>query len=194
MKKLASLLFCLLSISFSAQNKTLTPEEAKAFFDNASPEKIMTLIFFEEEQGDKEFFTFYASKNPGEIIITGNDVLKVIGVKEIEVQSCGMFRLDDSNLSPAEIEVLHNTIIKKYRSGTSFAKLIEEYAVDKSPGQEDFMFQISEMNEQYKHIFNLHVNEEIFALYIPDMVNSIVVKNSPPEKMKTVIIEQAVFE
>lgn len=154
----------------------------------------MTLTFFENEEGDKEFYAFYASKSPGEIIITGNDVFKITGIKEVEIQSCGMFQLNDSNLYPEEIEILHKTIIKKYKSGVPFTKLIEEYATDKSPGQEDFIFEISGMNENYKHAFNLHVNDEIFALYIPGLTNAIVVKNSPPEKIKAVIVEQAIFK
>lgn len=194
MKTIASVFLCLFTLGFTAQNRVLTQEEAKTFFDNAQLDEIRTITVFENDEADKEFYQFYASKTPGEIIITGNDVYKVKGIKEMEIQSCGMFRLDDSNLSPEKIESLHKTIIKNYKSGMPFSKLIEEYAVDKSPGQEDFIFEISGMNEHYKHLFNLHVNDEIFALYIPDMINSIVVKNNPPEKVKVVIVEQAIFK
>lgn len=194
MKIIASLFLYLYCITINAQGKILTQEEAKNFFDNAQLDEVMTLTFFENEEVNKEFYAFCASKSPGEIIITGNNAFKIKGIKEVEIQSCGMFHLNDSNLSPEKIEALHKMIIKKYKSGIPFTKLIEEYAADKSMGQEDFIFEISGMNEHYKHAFNLHVNDEIFGLYIPDVTNAIVLKNSPPEKIKAVIVEQAVFK
>ena len=75
--KLIYTLLLLLPLLCSAQDKTPTPEEAKMFFENADVMLGEQQTFYEHD----EFYSMYAKRNTGDIIITGSVMYQVLGIE-----------------------------------------------------------------------------------------------------------------
>src|SRR5688572_8715157 len=121
--KLINALLLLFSIFSVAQTKTPTEQEAREYFEKEH-ETTYVNTYFEE---DGELFDLYSRKNPGDIIITGTEIYKVIGTKYITLYECSLIMFDEKKQSAAEIESLQKTIISQYNFGVSLEQLAAKY-------------------------------------------------------------------
>ena len=189
--KIFAIILLFLPLWLEAQEKNLTPDEAAQYMDEADPFTFITHYIFEGE----ELYGYYAKREDGEVLVEGNNLYRVEGVKQFMVGSYGIIEFDIEKVSLDEINLLRNAIIAKYKLGADFAQLATEYGEDRSPDaaaielSEDFM--MPEMREACQR----HSPGQIFTVDAPAMNRYyIMVENHEPVKKKAVVVQHKVYE
>jgi len=190
MKILALFLGCFFSLSISAQTKTPTEQEARDYFEQENPTTSMSTYF--EEDGD--FFDLYSRKNPGDIIITANEIYKVMGTKLITLYQCSIFIFDTTKQSAAEIESLQKTIISQYKFGVSFDQLGKKYGTPETYSPDISIDYENLSNGPLKTALEEHSPNEIFLVKFLEHLSYLMVINNNPTKQKGVMVQHAVYE
>lgn len=176
------------SVQISAQ-KTYTEKEARAFFETANDTLINTITIFEE---DGPLYDLYVNKNPGDIIITGNEMYMVIGTKILSIYNCSAISFNKQEQGAKEVEKLQKTIMAKYKFGTSFEELTTLYSIPENTHEMKISY--DEMPDcPFKTALGEHKINEIFVVEISETYSYIMVINSPPIKQKAITVKQAVI-
>lgn len=185
-----SLFFLLFTTAMVAQNRTPTEQEARDYFYN-NQEIISSSTYFED---DGPLFDFYSGKNPGDIIITGTEMNKVIGPKLITLYNCSMIFFDNRLQPAAEIESAQKTILANYKSGFSFQELAERYS-DPLHHSEDSTIDSEDLPDcPLKSGLLQHKPNEMFFVEASEFISYLIVINNFPIKRKGIIVQHAVYK
>lgn len=188
--RLLLLLFITLPLTALAQTKTPTEQEAREYFEKEH-ETTYTSTYFED---DGELFDLYSRKNPGDIIITGTEIYKVIGTKYITLYECSMILFDEKKQSAAEIESLQKTIISQYNFGVSLEQLAAKYGTPESYTPEISIDYENLSDGPLKTALKEHSPGEIFLVSFLNQMSYLMVINNNPTKQKSVSVQYAVYE
>lgn len=151
------LIICIVfTLHAKAQEKPLTVEEAQAYLQNTE-HRDMT-VYYETD----ELFELYARREPGEMIISGNEIYKVHQVKNAKVQSCNIVSIQTKGLTPEQHNALQKKVLDDYNSGTTFANLIEKYAEDEKWGAVDY--EIVTEGTGFDEAIATHAPGEVFVV------------------------------
>ncbi|MHA3788527.1 hypothetical protein ACX0HA_09985 [Flavobacterium hauense] len=190
MKAKALFIISLFSLCAYAQPKIPTEQEAREYFETEHKTTYVT-TYFEE---DGEFFDFYSRKNPGDIIITGTEIYKVIGTKFVTLYECSLIMFDEKKQSAAEIELLQKTIISQYNFGVPLQQLGEKYGLPESYAPEISIDYENLSDGPLKKALEEHSPNEIFLISFLNQISYLMVINNNPTKQKSVSVQQAVYE
>lgn len=188
--KLINVLLLLFSIFSVAQTKTPTEKEAREYFEKEH-ETTYVNTYFEE---DGELFDLYSRNNPGDIIITGTEIYKVIGTKYITLYECSLIMFDEKKQSAAEIESLQKTIISQYNFGVSLEQLAAKYGTPESYAPEISIDYENLSDGPLKTALKEHSSKEIFLVNFLNQMSYLMVINNNPTKQKSVSVQHAVYE
>jgi len=188
MKTIMTLCLIAFAIMTNAQDKIPTLEEARLYFKNATIEDLMISSYSEE---DGELYNFYSSKNPGDIIITGNEVYQVEGQKTVTLYNYSLIILDNTKQKIANIEKLQKTIIAKHNFGVSFKELAEKYA-NPETAIEDISLEYEMLTDGLlKDGIDTHSPGEMFVVEFNENVHHLIVINGLPVMKKAVVVKKA---
>ena len=190
MKEIILSLPLFLSLIAIAQTKTPTEQEARDYFEKEHETTYRT-TYFEE---DGELFDLYSRKNPGDIIITGTEIYKVIGTKFITLYECSLIMFDEKKQSAAEIESLQKTIISQYNFGVPLQQLGEKYGTAESYTPEISIDYENLSDGPLKKALGEHSQGEIFLVDFLNQLSYLMVINNNPTKQKSVSVQHAVYE
>lgn len=190
MKVIALFLLCLFSICAHAQTKTPNEQEAREYFEKEHKTTHISTYF----EDDGELFDLYSRKKPGDIIITGTEIYKVIGTKLITLYECSMIMFDEKKQSAAEIESLQKTIISQYNFGVSLQQLGEKYGTPESYTPEISIDYENLSDSPLKKALEEHSPKEIFLVTFVNQISYLMVINNSPTKQKGVSVQHAVYE
>lgn len=188
--KLINVLLPLFSIFSIAQTKTPTEQEAREYFEKEH-ETTYVSTYFED---DGELFDLYSRKNPGDIMITGTEIYKVIGTKFITLYECSLILFDEKKQSAAEIESLQKTIISQYNFGVSLEQLAAKYGASESYTPEISIDYENLSDGPLKKALEEHSPGEIFLVNFLNQMSYLMVINNNPTKQKSVSVQYAVYE
>lgn len=190
MKLITNISLLLFSFFSIAQNKTPTEQEAREYFKKEHETTYINTYF----EDDGELFDFYSQKNPGDIIITGTEIYKVIGTKFITLYECSLILFDEKKQSAAEIESLQKTIISQYNFGVSLEQLAAKYGTSESYNAEISIVYEDLSDGSLKKALDEHSHGEIFLVKFENQISYLMVINNNPIKQKSVSVHQAVYE
>lgn len=190
MKLIINVLLLLFSIFSIAQTKTPTEQEAREYFE-MEHETISTSTYFEE---DGELFDFYSRKNPGDILITGTEFVKVLGPKLLTIYECSMIFFDNRKQPEAEIELIHKTIMANYNSGFTFQELAEKYSDPLSYSAEAIIDIEGLPDSPLKSGLEQHSPKQMFFVKASEFISYLIIINNLPVKRKGIIVQHAVYE
>lgn len=190
MKYTLLLLSLLLHLAIVAQNHTPTEQQAKEYFDK-NQEIISSSTYFEE---DGPLFDFYSQKNPGDIVITGTEIHKVVGPELNNLYNCSMIFFDNRIQPAAEIESVQKTIMANYESGFSFQELAERYS-DPLHHSEDSTIDSENLPDcPLRWGLEKHKPKEIFFVEASEFISYLIVINDFPVKRTGILVQHAVYE
>lgn len=141
---------------YKHRKKPLTHEEAEAYLQSTE-HRDMTMYY-----DNDELFELYAKREPGEMIINGNEIYKVYRVKNAKVQNCNILSVQTHGQTPEQHKALQKKVLDDYNSGTTFAKLIEKYAEDEKWGAVDY--EIVTEGTGFDEAIATHVPGEVFNI------------------------------
>lgn len=189
--KYSFLLFLVFIYSFGhAQNQIPTEQEARDYFEKEH-ETTYVNTYFEE---DGELFDLYSRKNPGDIIITGTEIYKVIGTKFVTLYECSLIMFDEKKQSAAEIESLQKIIISQYNFGVSLELLGKKYGTPESYTPDISIDYENLSDGPLKKAIDEHSPKEIFLVNFLNQMSYLMVINNNPIKQKSVSVQYAVYE
>jgi len=191
MKAIALFLISLFSVCAYAQTKIPTEQEAREFFATAHDTAVVTLTIMEE---DAELFDLYSQKKPGDIIITGTEIYKVIGTKLITLYECSLIMFDEKKQPAAEIVSIQNKIISQYNFGVSLQQLGEKYGLPESYSPEISIDYENLSNGPLKMALEEHSPKEIFLVQFENQISYLMVINNNPTKQKSVSVQHGVYK
>lgn len=190
MKTITLLMMFLFSLYSHAQAKTPTEQQAREYFEKEHETSFVN-TYFEE---DGELFDLYSRKNPGDIIITGTEIYKVIGAKFVTLYECSLIMFDENKQSAAEIESLQKTIISQYNFGVSLELLGKKYGTPESYTPEISIDYENLSDGPLKKALDEHSPKEIFLVTFLNQKSYLMVINNNPTKQKSVAVRYAVYE
>ncbi len=141
---------------YKHRKKPLTHEEAEVYLQSTE-HRDMTMYY-----DNDELFELYAKREPGEMIISGNEIYKVQHVKNARVQNCNILSVQTHGQTPEQHKALQKKVLDDYNSGTTFAKLIEKYAEDEKWGAVDY--EIVTEGTGFDEAIATHVPGEVFNI------------------------------
>lgn len=190
MKTITLLMMFLFSLYSYAQTKTPTEQQAREYFEKEHETSFVN-TYFEE---DGELFDLYSRKNPGDIIITGTEIYKVIGTKFVTLYECSLIMFDEKKQSAAEIESLQKTIISQYNFGVSLELLGKKYGTPESYTPEISIVYENLSDGPLKKALDEHSPKEIFIVNFLNQLSYLMVINNNPIKQKSVSVQYAIYE
>ena len=188
MKTLLLSIFLLATTLCTAQ-ETITQEQAKAALDAEAEPHVMTI------PGYSPKYRLLESHKPGEIVINGKEVYKVLEFTEVTAYNAGYIFLDAKKLSKAELKALTKTILDQYNEGAPFEELVEDYGMDGNPQAATFKFIDGQTVATFEKAVRDHKKGEVFTVDTPD--NGwfhIVKKNEENRRVKAVRVEYVYVE
>ena len=172
----------------SAQEISLAQEEAQAYLE-AQQDPYLTTI---PEYSPK--YTLFDTAKPGDIIINGREIYKVVEFTEVMAHNVGYIFLDTKKLSKPELEALTKTILDQYAEGTSFDVLAQDYTMDGNLNSATLKYTDGEMVETFEKAVSDHKKGDIFTVETPgEGWFHIVKKNENDRKVNAVKAEYAYF-
>lgn len=186
-KLLAILLF--ISALCSAQEITLTQDEAQAYLEAQQESHISTIPEYSVK------YSLFDIAKPGEIVINGREIYKVVEFTEVMSHNVGYIFLDTKKLSKPELEALTKTILDQYAEGTPFDMLAQDYTMDGNPNSAMLKYTDGEMVETFEKAVLNHKKGEIFTVETTDEGwFHIVKKNENDREVKAIKAEYAYFQ
>lgn len=185
-----SLLLTLLSLAVTGQNKIPTEQDARAFFSTANDTLITTITVFEE---DGPLYDLYVHRNPGDLVITGNEICQVVGKQMSTTYNCFAISFDKEKQGAKEVERLQKTIMAKYKFGTSFQELTAIYAMPENTHEMDISYE-DMPDGHFKTALDKHKPGEIFVVEISETYSYVMIINSLPVKKKSISVKMAVYK
>lgn len=181
-------IFLFISGLCSAQEIILTVDEAQAYLE-AQQEPHITII---PEYSPK--YTLFDTARPGEIVINGREIYKVVEFTEVMAHNVGYIFLDTKKLSKPELEALTKTILDQYAEGTPFDVLAQDYTMDGNPNSATLKYTDGQMVETFEKAVLEHKKGDIFTVETPgEGWFHIVKKNENDRKVNAVKAEYAYF-
>lgn len=172
------------------QSRIPTQEEASAFFEKEDK----TGFIFHSITEDDELFELYAKKQPGDVIVSGTRIYKVLNVKNVHIVNYSLLQLEQT-LTPEQVLELEKTIIAKYNSGIPFVKLIEEYREYKYASNSEAEWPLENFDQHRREMFEKHKVGEIFTINDPaNNSYKILIKNNNPFPEKVISIWEAEYK
>lgn len=187
MKTITFLLLFIASIPVSAQ-ETPTPKQAAAFLSA----HINSEIDVTEE--DKTYALLKGHK-PGDIIIDGKNIYKIIEIATVTAYNAGYIYLDTNKLSAAEIKQLTDDILNQYNAGTPFIELAKKYTMDRNPKAGELKFIEGQMVAPFEKAVKDHATGEVFTVTTPEKGwFHIIKKNADNRTIKAIRTEYAAYK
>ncbi|MFD2602314.1 hypothetical protein [Flavobacterium suzhouense] len=173
-----------------AQKKPPTEQEARDYFDK-NKEITSSFTYYED---DGEIFKIYSLKKPGDIIINGQDLHKVIGSSQEVIYNCSMIFFDNRKQPEAEIESAQKTILANYESGFTFQELAERYS-DPVHFTNEAEINTEDMPDcPLKSGLEQHKPKEMFLVKASEYISYLIILNDFPAKRNSVKVQHAVYE
>lgn len=185
MKIHLTLLLLLITTAFSAQEKPLTNEEARAYIE--STEHADMTVYYEGE----ELYDMYAKREAGELIISGNEIYKVYGVQNTKVQNCNVVAITNAGFTPEQQKAHQKKILAEYKAGMPFRKIIEKYTPDGKSGA--INYDIVTQGTGFDEAFATHRPGEVFTLDYEGGFY-VIVMNGLPVPKKAVRVLHATYK
>lgn len=187
MRTLLLLLFFLTAQPAFAQ--TPTRSQAEAFLNAKEERDTLTIPDYSPK------FGLFRGKKPGDIVINGKEVYRLIQHKSVIAYNAGYIFLDAKKLSKAELEALSKTILDQYNEGTPFDVLAQDYTMDNNPHPEELKYIDGQMVETFEKAVREHKKGEVFTVETSD--NGwfhIVKKNEDHRTVMAVEVEYGYFQ
>jgi len=199
MKKVILLLSILINIPLNAQTK----DEAKKVLEtvkNLNEIKVIKkkhpdwLIFKDKTYySDSLNFPEVVHAYVGDIvpkILAGNNqyLVKILAVKNLELSRVSYIYLDGRNLSKQKIDSIRHLIIKKYKNGEDFVKLVQQFSMDSNETGDTGWFSKGVMIKEFENAVWSHQKNDIFTVDFPKKSwYHVVLKTHPTKNEKTAI-------
>lgn len=189
MKTFALVLIFVFWFSASAQqNPTPTPFQAKEFL-NAHINPIVDI------SEDNNTYSLLRDHKPGDIIIDGQNLYKIVEITTVTAYNAGYIYLDAAKLSEYEIKQLTDDILSQYNSGVSFSELAKKYSMDKNPNAGELKFREGQMVGTFEKAVKEHAPGEVFTVVTPEKKwFHIVKKNEADRIIKAINAEYAIYK
>ena len=140
-------------------------------------------------------YSLFDIAKPGEIILNGREIYKVVEFTEVMAHNVGYIFLDTKKLAKPELEALTKTILDQYAEGTPFDVLAQDYTMDGNPNSAVLKYTDGQMVETFEKAVREHKKGEIFTVETPtEGWFHIVKKNENDRKVKAVKAEYAYFQ
>lgn len=190
MKVIFALLSILFTIHSTGQTKTPTEQEARDYFDKHK--EVTSSFTYYEDDGD--IFKMYSLKKPGDIIINGHDLHKVIGPGLEVIYNCSMIFFDNRKQPEAEIESAQKTILANYESGFTFQELAERYS-DPVHFTNEAEINTEDMPDcPLKSGLEQHKPKEMFLVKASEYISYLIILNDFPVKRNSVKVQHMIYE
>ena len=161
----------LFSLSCFAQEEQIAPintiEQAKILIQ-VHPEldgQIWTTI---PETHATDTSNVFTSKKKGAVFSDENRVFKVLNTQKTNAHRVSYIYLDRSKLSMEAINALRKTILEKYKAGTPFTELANEYTMDHNKTGDLNWFKDGTMVPLFEKAVKKHKVNDIFIVDIPE--------------------------
>lgn len=184
--KTIALLLVLTSYAVSAQ-ETPTPQQAAAFL-NAHINATVDISEYNKS------YNLLKDHKPGEIIIDGKNIYKIVKDTTATAYKAGYIYLDTKKLSEEQIQQLTDDIFSQYTNGMPFNELIEKFSMDKNPNAADLKFTEGQMVATFEKAVKEHKAGEIFIVKTPEKGwYHIVRKNEEDHSIRAIRAEHALY-
>jgi len=119
----------------------------------------------------------------GDIITNKGFVYKIIDKTTTSSYRASYIYLDASKLDLAKIDSIRQLIILKYKTGTSFSTLFQQYNMDGNPNQGDTdYFEKGQMVMEFEDAIKVHNTGDIFKVDVPAYGWYYIVKKTHPDR------------
>jgi parvulin-like peptidyl-prolyl isomerase len=174
-------------LSASAQ-QTPTPKQAREFLEaNINP-------IVDINENDKAY-ALLKDRKPGEIVVDGKDIYKIVGTTTMTSYNAGYIFLDTNKLPEDKIKQLTDDILSQYSSGMTFEELIKRYSMDNNPNAAQLKFTEGQMVASFEKAVKEHATGEVFTVVTPEKGwFHIVKKNEDNRTIKAISAEYAVYK
>lgn len=156
------LLLLLFLTAVPAFAQTPTKAQAEAFLNAKEERDTITIPDYSPK------FGLFRGKKPGDIVINGKEVYRVIQHKQTIAYNVGYIFLDAKTISATELRELTKTILQQYEEGTSFEVLAEDYTMDRNPNSAVFKFTSGATVKTFEKAVHEHKKGEVFTVDTPD--------------------------
>ncbi len=188
--KINFIVFLLITGIFcNAQDRIPTEEEAARFFEREDK----TGFIFRTITIDDALFELYARRSPGDVIVGGSKIYKILGIKTVHIQNFGSIQLQQT-LAEKEVHELEKIIIEKYNSGTPFSDLNQEYGENKNAYTDDIDYPIENMGNLGREMEKHDVGELFVVNDPPNNSYKVIIKNRPAVAQMVVQVFEADYK
>ncbi len=160
------------SLSFAQKadndlSKIQTVAQAEKYIEK-NPKTNAKIFNIESSSDTSELHLPLYEKKVGFTFQIGNYNYKILQIDSTLLFRVSYIYLDGSQYSKSQIDSLRKVIISKYRNGTSFTELVEEYSMDGNPnGGDTDWFPEKRMVKEFETAVRKHKKGDIFTVDTP---------------------------
>lgn len=167
------------------QLKAVTSIDEANEFVKKNMKSEAALLTISSNNDKSEISSELYSKNEGDIFSIGKYKYKVIELENDKMYKAVTIYLNGSEMSAQSIDSLRKIIISKYKKGTSFENLVQEYSMDGNPCGDLGWFTEGTVAKEFETAVIKHKKNDIFTADVPSSKwYFVVLKNTDDKKVK----------